>query len=345
MAVGVPLNRGTVDRSRAQVGKATKAAELFQTSNVLHHVVGRGGILVPAYTPGSNILSIANTNFLTAFWLPSRYQAISQMWWLGISGDGEIDVTVSTSADTGPTRTYQLESRDEESFQQYEFERSAHGTTPNAHTLQLLPTTASFARWNTGCVWEMPRAELATDANDRGTDPLALANGQPFSTRNTSNLRAALADPVGFGKRVFFHWAVPYSIAGSTNAAYAKSVTGATSPSATSVLSTYLPILGRKRYRGETTVDVKMRVFGWVTGGTGEVQFDTNKAGTVGTPVTFTNTTPAWSDEYTGEIDCTDMIKADGLQGSSSWDEFGILVDNLTSGQTTHITSIVVYEP
>jgi hypothetical protein len=190
-------------------------------------------------------------------------------------------------------------------------------------------------------VYEVPRAYLEQTASAGGIDTTALAAGQPITAASVEALADALADDT-FGTRTLAFHAVPYSNGSSTITTYATDSTSATF--APVVGGNGVPVLARKKRVGDTTRTVKARCYGWVTSGTtGEFRVESSVNG-ASSAVSFTNTTPAWSNEITDlVVDCEDLSTATGLQ-SATWDELTCDSRRSAGAGTVYVAGWIVYE-
>jgi hypothetical protein len=221
--------------------------------------------------------------------------------------------------------------------------RSSYGTSPIDFNLDVVaPAGLNNTSVKSIAVYEVPRAYLEQTASAGGIDTTALAAGQPITAASVEALADALADDT-FGTRTLAFHAVPYSDGSSTITTYATASTSATF--AAVVGGDGVPVLARKKRVGDTTRTVKARCYGWVSSGATTGQFRvTSSVNGASSAVTFTNPTPAWSNEITDlVVDCEDLSTATGLQ-SATWDELTCESRRFAGVGTVYVAGWIVYE-
>lgn len=337
-----------VERYRVQAGSAevdVGASVAGRTFNDIarnvNFVIGRGHVVVPTFSP----LSFNDGEL--RIWVRPGPAALQLVWLLhgtfttGVGGAGTDPVTISISGDNISTATYTATVRGE--FHAIlvtdVVSHSSDGFAVTfANNYPIVGTDPWIYPHFLSC-YEMPRATLS---DSEGAVPVsALGTRQAIRGAAIQNIVAAL-DGTSFdhGRRTLVTWA---KRAYSNGAVDTGAPISTTSTSYTDVLSNSFPVLGRKRYRSDTTTTVTVKVLAWVSAGSGAIKAVSDVHGD-GTEVVVTDTTPAWH-TLSATIDCTDVASTDRRQtaGTPAWDGIKLQFKKNTSG-TIYIASLTVYE-
>lgn len=336
--------RVDVSTSDIRSGAAVRGPTWYGVAQLNNHTLGRGGMLVPAYSPG--VALTAGTTYLLAYWVLPRYQALERCW--QILGRGATATnTLAIEAPAGVTARDAVAYTEEEDIQPVRFIETigAQSEAEAELELELTPTSGgSNVNLDSVCCYEVPRAALAIgDSGDRGHGLVDTLPGQLIDAGAISPAVATLYNDQAIGRRVsLVQWAVPYSAGGSTTTSFAASTT---SSSYQDLWDDGIPVLARQLDRSATTGAIVARFLAWTdgTGTGGEIRLSSSVHGASSTAsVSNSVTSPTWTDPVVLEVDCTDLTAADGRR-SSAWDE--LQVQYKADGTTTlYLASASVYE-
>jgi hypothetical protein len=313
------------------------ASDWASTARLQNHIASRGRVLVPAFRP-DHVAVASKTAYTYALRVVPSYQALVRRWRVAVQCATQVDVSINGGtaavdpspgdfADIGAASLPRGITIDEVLGSQTSAESAATVTI----TGDSVPTVDSIE------CFELPRAFIASDANELGVELPPLRSSLPIQAAAFTNLYAGAMN-ADAGRRVLFQWAVPYEVAASTSTTYAASTASATFGD---VFSVAKPCIVRKKFNdGNDYTACNARVFAWVSGG-GSGQFRVITGEGDSSVVTITNTSPAWSSEVTDALVLhEDLTAADGLPGGYDDVQFEF---RATSG-TLYVASVILNE-
>jgi hypothetical protein len=323
----VPQFRQDVAFTSVVAGAPVASTDWQRVAAVQNWIAGRGRQVIPTFKPDHTELTTPGTFRYALYILPS-YPTIDLVAMVCRSDTvssvlpGQVPAPAPVALSASP--------------------RGAYGTT----AIQAQIDIALGPRdelLHSIAVYEIPRAQIEQTALAGGIDTTALAPSQPITIASVDAIRDAVDDDV-FGSRVLAFHAVPWSDDGgsSTTTEWASASTSGTY--AAVVGGNGVPVLARKKRAADTTRTVKARCYGWVTGATtGQFRVTSSVNGS-SSAVSFTNTSPAWSNEIANlVVDCEDLTTATGLQ-AATWDELTCEARRSAGAGTVYVAGWIVYE-
>lgn len=304
---------GTIGRAQIQSGAPVRGITWGAVARAVNFLNGSPRALIPHCSPNVT-LAVADGVQTLSFRVFPSYQATHRLW-LAVLEPTAQDEAIGTEFEftdpSGGTATWRCIGT-AGPFAPKAFRHVETVSSRTTSETTLAPTFESIAGTHVlgrlAC-FELPRPELAVDANDLGLE-LGSFRARHWiydaTGRSLGGLPEALAGALSRGRRHMFQWARP------ATAALAFSTT---STSYTSVL-TYTPeLLERYLYNGDTTPTIEVRVLAWVTGGTGDVAV-TMANGDLNA-VAISATTPTWTSITGLNVRAEDLSASDGRRTSA----------------------------
>ncbi len=361
MSAIVPTVAGYPAEFFVRGGMSIKSLTMQDVAKLLHWSIGRGGQLIPCYSPNYAIPALRTARF--KFRVQPRYQAYSRIWTIGtrtISASGSLEYKVATPSG-GTQKTYNALSgytANNPILHYHDLSAQSSAETEISIDIENANASGTITVESIGC-FDVPRLDLALAAYDYGVDVETLGHRQPIfyddDGKGISSLATTSAEAFGLAHRTgMFHHAWPivgdagvYGISAAktvTATAYDpvfKSAAGATRAA---------PQLARKERRdgaaGYTLKTINVGVLGAVTGGSGDVRFTMTNGATVTLNVTATATAFGGTSAgtwVTSTINVTteDASTANGLR-AAAWDLATIEARKNTSG-TLYIAGVSMW--
>lgn len=300
-----------------------------QLAQQVNHVLARGTELVAGHVVNKTLT--AGTAYRFSYRIQPRFQAVERVWSID-ARCAESPATISVSIDGGSAvvrpATNELSTTTlPVTIVQKNSQSSAEATT----TLDITPGGKDVTIWSISCM-EVPRPIFDDGTSEDGTEVGGFTAGQPAAKSAFTNLVDVLSDGSKIGRRcTLSHWGVPHNAGGSPTTTFAVAITS-TSYVDIWHSSLWLPALDRKIGPADTTAVVAVKLFAWVTGGTGDFQVITDAGTSSG--VSISSTTPAITSAASATLDCEDLESADGRQTAASpdFDEIRIQARKNVSG-------------
>lgn len=301
----------TLVRSGIASGLPVRGTPWFQAGLAVNHLLGRGGVLIPTTRIGETITKGATATYHFTIW--PRYQATRRMWVVGISsasgGTSAITFTDPSSTVQGITHagaTQRLVTFIETISSRTAAETAIAITIAASNSADYVaPTIESIA------CFELPRTELVADTNDNGVDLSTLAGGL-WIYDDTGKSLGGVVDGTIAALAVTRRCGL-YHVARSDLSPFSFTTTSYVNP-----LSSTMPVLDRKKYRGETARDVEVRAYG-STGATTTMDVRVTSTGVGGGSSVLSWTAGdagSWK-STTIEVDVDDLTDTRGLQGGA----------------------------
>ena len=336
MTAHVPLIAPLPARTGVVIADPVKAAgEWYRYGMLSNYLLGRGCTLIAPYAVTITVAAAATATIRHSIW--PRYQATHRVWTIGMYSTTS-DVAVVTFTDpSGGTHEVRPSTVGEGV---YDFVETISARTSSnvdvSISIAALVGAGSVVVTSIGC-FEVPRPELALDANDQGVDLDTLFGGRPIYDGARQSIGAAAAG-ISAARTIatrssLFHWGV--------NEANARSISG----------TLFLPLfrdggapilLDRKLYNGETvrTINVKAWMEQNLIGGgdTLELRF------TMASGDTLTLSQPGLVGSWvSGSLDVhvEDPTSSDGSR-SSTFDKCTIEARMTVGSNTAHVDSIAI---
>ena len=323
--------RGIAPTDSILASQPVSGSDWTAIARLQNHLASRGRVLVPAMRPDHTTLT--KVSYTYAFWLVPTYNALVRRWRVAALGDGSLSVSanggtavVDPEPGIGGDRYPRAIIVDEV--------LGSQTATESAGTLELDSDGDTMVVESIEC-FELPRAFIEADANERGVNPTPFRSSQPIRAAAFTNIYAGANDP-NVGRRVLFQWAVPYALSGSTSTTFAASRTSSTF---TNMFGVAKPCLARKVYNTGKYRTCSFRVFAWVSGGgSGQVRVSSYIGNSAA--LTITSTTPAWSSAGVVEILSEDLTEDDGIP-ADGWDNVQIQTRAISGA--IYVASALVY--
>ena len=328
---------GTLGRTQIQNGAPVRGITWAAVARAINYANGSARTLIPHHSSWGVVDDESDTWGPVKFKVFPSYQATHRLWVATVEPVTQVDppptvieftdpsggvATWRTSGTAGPAAPRTFE----------HVETVTSRTTAETELSVSVALTGDTDGWISLACFELPRPQLAIDANDLGLELGSFQGGHwiyDATGRSLGALPEALAGALSRGRRTLFQWAVP-----ATNA-------GAFQTSSTSYVDVcgdfYPEVLERFLYSGETAPTCTARVLAWVSGGTGDVSITTG-AGSVSTSVSAT--TPTWH-TLSPAVNAEDMSTADGRRGGSA-DTVRVQARKNTSG-TIYVASVGLF--
>ena len=339
-------------------GSTVKSLTMQDAAKTLMWAIGRGGQLVPCYSPSYSLASGATARF--KFRVQPRYQAFSRLWTVTARGaSGNAGLSFNTAVPAGGSAKY------------HNTGVTRAGVSPVIHYHHLSSQSSSETELsididNDGAVglviesigcFEIPRLELALGASDYGVDVETLAHRQPIydgagksvgGLYDTANAAFNIAQRNGM-----FHHAWPIITSGAGTTSATRNITSTsyvTLWSSAGGVTRTAPQLARKRDRdGVSGYDLRSVAVGAlaaVSGGTGNVRFTMTNGSSIELTISSTDTTfggtsaGSWQTDSVS-VDAEDLNSSNGLR-DSTWDLATIEAKKNTSG-TLYLASVSMW--
>jgi hypothetical protein len=217
--------------------------------------------------------------------------------------------TVKSPASTGTAVAYRVPSgRGARIPFIYTQDLAAKSDTEAEINIEIAATAGSIEVESIAC-YEQTRAVLNKDSTDLGVDVETVRPGQPIRGVNNESIEGIhdlAVNGGGDARRVaIFHWAVPEE--------------GAVTRTTASYLALFdlaVPVLGPLLTNAATTAQVYWSCYAKVAAGAGGLVRLTTDGSSVSDAVSVTSTSWAWTAARAISIDCDDLSKADGRQGT-----------------------------
>ena len=305
---------------------------------------GRGMVNIPAYSPGNTIAAAANGSYF--FRVTPRYQAIQRVWAFTLrSTSTTIDTTVAIKVpyNAGSALATVVAGDDRDTLSTYIVveDRASQSATEEEISCNLAVTGAGCVVESITC-WDMPRAELAINANDDGVDLQTVAYRTPIREGTAESLGGeadAVVAALAACRRVLMQWALPATTSEArsiTGTSYGNALGGGTSI-----------ILARKLYRSSTTGTLSAKVYAKTadTSDIADVRFTTTSgaSATINIPAASHGNFAWFGAPLTFTADCEDLTVSDGRR-STRWDELTVEAKVTAGGDILYLASISVWE-
>lgn len=332
---GVPLVTGI------KSGLPVLATEHAGAARLMNHAMGRGQV-APCYSPGTTIAAGQDRSFI--HWHGPRYQAIQRVWVFSLrSTSTTLNSTVAIrapfdAADANATVTVSGDRDALNSFMVVE-NRASQSATAEQVSCNLDVTGNDCVVESIGW-WDMPRAQLALDANDDGVDLLGLQYRQAIydgTNRSVGGEADAVLAALTAVRRVLGEWAVPATV---TDALQVTATSYTALPGSTIVLA-------RKLFRSSTTGTLSARVYAKTDDASdiADVRFTTTSGASavINIPTNSHAAFAFFGAPLTFQADCTDYDEPDGLR-DGDWDELTIEAKVTAGGDKLYLASRGIWE-
>lgn len=329
-------------------GRPIPASVWLDASRCAHTAMGRGYQIIPAYNPGITIT--AGTNRTLRHRVRGSYAAVMRRWTVWVThptnaATPRITVTAPAGGSALGTSAIAPFRTDAQPLHFTEYLAAVSSAEVEASiTIAALDYDAKIL--GVACT-EFPRYSLAVtsagEALDDGVKPDTVEPREPMLERSFESIEGvveASANAFKALRRSLYQWARP------DNTTEAKAFTGG---AWTDGLVLPAPVLGFRRYGGETSITVNARIYAATTvGGDGSLRFNTASGGTgVGTITGISGTTFAWYPSTGGaplsfSIQCEDLSTADGRQASAWETLMWQAIDNVGD---LYVAGVSVWQP
>lgn len=284
--------------------RGTTWQDLGAASN---HLLGRGGVLIPATYIGEYIPKGTVADYRFRIW--PRYQATHRVWTMCLTADTGETSDVTFTDPSGTNAGWRIYGNGIPRTVRHVETIASRTASETATEVSLSVTSAADLLPLSISCHEVARPELALDANDMGVELADLYGGMPMyatTGRSVGGAIDGIEAAVATAKRNGLLYVL-------RDAATAFSFT---TTSYTAILAGSLEGLDRKKYRSETVRACEARAYG-ATGAT--TTMDVRISATNGDSLVL-----SWSAGDTGswktgtfDISVEDLTHARGLQGSA----------------------------
>lgn len=363
MSGGVPVRRLVAQHDGILIGKAVRSPHLFDVGAQANWLNGRASVLIPLFDPFITVNAGATA---TMRWrVETRYAAIQLIWLVfarSLDGTGRASA-VQLAAPTGTTLTSRVAAAAREATAPLVLVQNLASQNASEVELSLDVKAIDFncEVYGVAC-FEMPRLNLAQDANEYGVDLLTLGARQPIYDGAAGQSIDAVAEAVKRAKNIarrngMLMWAVPEASALTT-----------TSAVLVDLATVDAPALARCLFRDPATglaeltrtvawrVRVKIPNDGLTTG---EIVVQTTRGGagvtlaTISIPVNsgagaFHYLPSTAGAPSTFLLDCDDLTQVDGRQAPGGTPRFDFIKFRWrrTAGTgTVECNGVFVFEP
>jgi hypothetical protein len=315
MTATVPERVWYPERSGVLVGDPVRGPHWSSIAPALNHLLGRGGTLIPWTSLNESLLKSATHTYRFTIW--PRYQATHRVWLVSAVGSSAISGSQLTFTDPSGDSSSFVVGEDESWVRSphLHVEEIAARTSSETQVLVTISNATSPSENATTlgiACFEIPRPELAVDANDYGIDLATIGGGLSIyedQGKSLGGVGQAISHAVAATRRRgLFHFA---RRAGGGNLAF--------SGGAYAELLSFRPtFLDRFLYASNTVQTVPVRIYTRSGAGTtGNVRLTMANGDTL----TFAITAADSGTWRTGSIDvhAEDLSTADGRR-STTWD-------------------------
>jgi hypothetical protein len=314
----------------------------------INYALGSGMQLIPCHVPhGGSAVVAKNSSVDFHYRVEPRAQAMARVWTVVTqpTAGGRAQFTMQSPAGSGTTVT--AYSADRGTLTPVLYTQTLSSQSSAEAELSMRIAVGNGASDNDlqvmgiGC-FEIPRAVLAQSTTDYGVDIESCGHRQPIYDATsaylsvtgctTSLYQARIASRRSFLQQA---WGSSTSLAWST-----------TSTSYANVTEGAVPILGRKLYNGETTRNMRYKVYARHSAGGVSCSVRLTMANGATTTSTFTPTTSfTWlpSSAATIAVHSEDLDASDGRR-STTWDTATIDAKLDSASGTLYIASVCAWE-
>jgi hypothetical protein len=310
MAAIRPAQRYEPSEAAIRIGEGpSSTATHAQFAGLANWLRGSGAQIVAGNAPLTTIGSGVTRVF--RYRTKPRDSAIQRVWHILLranSTSGVVTAAIRSPAATGTSVTVLVPAgRDLRVPVTYVQSLAAKSSTEAQVDFDLTTVGGTVDVEGVSC-YEQDRPVLNKDSTDLGTDTETLRAGQPIRGVNNESIEGIHDVAIGGhdARRVgIFHWGVPEEDAVTrTTASYQT------------LLDLAVPVLAPMLTSGAVTGQVYWSVYAKVAAGAGGLVRLTTDGSGVSDAVTVSGTSFAWTTARAISIDCDDMTKADGRQGT-----------------------------